>query len=99
MATQLLPPSEVNLIYRNVGKTHVFTAMELPGFHIGSSRLEHAFNKATEALNEHVSKLYKCEATYQLEFDYDAFLAQIGSSMGPLVVARREPAANGARAH
>lgn len=99
MTTQLLPPSEVNLIYRNVGRTHVFTAMELPGFHIGSSQLEHAFNKATEALNEHVSKLYRCEATYQLEFKYEAFLAQIGSSMGPLVVARRETVANGARAH
>ena len=99
MTMQVLPPSEVNLIYRNVGRTHVFTAMELPGFHIGSSLLEHAFNKAAEALNEHVSKLYRCEATYQLEFKYDAFLAQIGSSTGPLVVARRDPTSIGVRAH
>jgi hypothetical protein len=99
MATQLLPPSEVNLIYRNVGRTHVFTAMELPGFHIGSSKLDYAFNKAAEALNEHVSKLYKCDATYQLEYDFESFLAQIDSSNGPLVIARREQAVREAHTH
>jgi hypothetical protein len=88
MAT-LSAPAEVNLIYRNVGRTHVFTALELPGFHIGSSMLEHVFQHATAALNEHVSKLCDCEATYKLDYSYEGFLAQIESHTGPVVTARR----------
>jgi hypothetical protein len=88
MAT-LAAPSEVNLIYRDVGKTHVFTALELPGFHIGSSQLEHVFTQATAALNEHVSRLCKCEAKYQLDYTFEEFLAQIQSHTGPVVTARR----------
>jgi hypothetical protein len=90
MSPQALPPTEVNLIYRNVGKTHVFTALELPGFHIGSSKLEHVFKQATDALNEHVSRLYKCDAKYQIEFTYEAFRVQVGKSTGKNFVARRE---------
>jgi hypothetical protein len=85
----LSAPAEVNLIYRNVGKTHVFTALELPGFHIGSSMLNHVFDHALSALNEHVSKLYLCEATYKLDYSFDGFLAQIESHTGPVVTARR----------
>lgn len=96
----LLPaPAEVNLIYRNVGKTHVFTALELPGFHIGSSQLAHVFHQATAALNEHVSKLCKCEAKYKLDYSYEGFLAQIQSHTGPVVTARRASTGEGASHH
>ena len=95
----LAAPAEVNLIYRNVGKTHVFTALELPGFHIGSSMLEHVFQQATDALNEHVSKLCKCEAKYKLDYSYEGFLAQIESHTGPVVTARRASELESASQH
>lgn len=83
MGRSATPPAEVNLIYRQVGKTHVFTALELPGFHIGSSRLSHVFNQAMPALNEHVSKLYHCKALYKFApASFDEFRSQISGDSG-----------------
>jgi hypothetical protein len=67
MTEQLIkvPPEQVTLVYREVGKTHVFTARELRGFHIGSCDRKFAFEHAFTALSEHVSRLYNCHAEYK----------------------------------
>ena len=68
-----VPPEQVTLVYREVGKTHVFTARELRGFHIGSADRKFAFEHAFAALSEHVSRLYDCKAQYQSILSYQEF--------------------------
>lgn len=67
------PPKEIDLVYREVGKTHVFIAPKLRGFHIGSSSLEKAFGLAIEALGQHVTRLTKTPAAYQVDCTFSEF--------------------------
>lgn len=67
------PPERVTLLYREVGHTHVFTTSEWVGFHIGSSKLRVAFEKAIEALGEYATELYGCSATYVPEIPFEEF--------------------------
>lgn len=88
------PPSEVTLVYRELGKTHVFTAQELKGLHIGSSSLQTAFEQAIIALGEHVSRVFGCDAEYEAELSYDDFQRHLrADSASPLsgnfVIAKR----------
>jgi hypothetical protein len=64
MIRRASPPAEVMLVYRKVGQSHVFTAIDFPGFYIGSSSLEHAFEQAARGLSQHVSKLYGSSVDY-----------------------------------
>ena len=75
MTEQLIkvPPEQVTLVYREVGKTHVFTARELRGFHVGSCDRKFAFEHAFSALSEHVSRLYDCRAEYTSLLSYEQF--------------------------
>lgn len=67
------PPEQVTLVYRRVGDTHVFTAPELPGLHVGSSSQAKAFEQSIKALGEHVSQLHGCTATYTVEMSFAMF--------------------------
>jgi hypothetical protein len=90
------PPSQVTLVYREVGKTHVFTAIECRGLHVGSKDLKDAFENAIDALGQHVSLLYKSNVEYEAEITFEEFLDHMkrGSSLaGNIVKAKRaEPA-------
>ncbi len=93
------PPPEVTLLYREVGKTHVFTADhdKLRGFHIGSSDLSRAFHQAAIALGEHVSRVFGCSANYTLEISFTEFQERLGKDhdvqhilAGGLLIAKRD---------
>lgn len=71
--THAMPPAEVTLVYREVGKTHVFTAPDFRGFHIGSSVLKTAYEQAVIALGEHISRVYNCPASYRIERSFKEF--------------------------
>jgi hypothetical protein len=85
------PPPEVTLIYRELGKTHIFTVAELRGFHVGSSSRSFVFNQLAEALSEHVSLVYGCKAQYRLEVAYEEFEARLngGELRAPFLIAKR----------
>ena len=91
MSRNAAPPPEVTLVYREVGKTHVFTAANLRGFHVGSSSLHFAFDHLAAALGEHVSRACNCEASYRLQVSYDEFERHLtGCELtGNFVVAKR----------
>jgi hypothetical protein len=72
-----VPPEQVTLVYREVGKTHVFTARELRGFHVGSAERKFAFEHAFTALSEHVSRIYGCHAEYKTDLTYAQFEAHL----------------------
>lgn len=71
------PPDMIRLVYEEVGKTHVFTAENFPGFHIGASVLRKAYDDAIVALGEHVSRVYGCTVSYDTGLDFDAFLRHL----------------------
>lgn len=83
---------QVTLTYRKVGETHVFTARELPGLHIGSSSLYKAFEQSIKALGEHVTRLSGKEACYEAEMtfaDFKKYLAGENAVMGSFVIAKK----------
>jgi hypothetical protein len=69
------PPSEVTLVYRPVGPSHVFTANgpEMSGFHISHPDRKVAFDLAGKALGEHVALIYGVDAHYEFERSFDDF--------------------------
>lgn len=67
------PPREITLVYREVGKTHVFSTQEFRGFHVGSSSLKFAFEKAIVALGLHVSEEFSCPVEYVMESTFSEF--------------------------
>ena len=76
MARMSDAPERVELAYRLVGRTHVFTAHEFRGFHIGSAELRTAFEQAAVALGEHVTNLYGLHdqpVQYKAEMTFDDF--------------------------
>ena len=68
-----VPPKEIELVYRQVGSSHVFTAPSIEGFYYGSASLETTFNEAAEALSMHVSRMFRVEAQYRLGVSFAAF--------------------------
>jgi hypothetical protein len=67
------PPAEIELIYKQIGKSHVFTAPSVGGFYYGSTSLEKTFNEAAKALSMHISRLYKVHTDYHLDSSLSAF--------------------------
>jgi hypothetical protein len=67
------PPVEIELVYKRIGNSHVFTAPQVGGFYYGSSSLEKTFNEAAKALSMHVSRLYHVKAEYSLGSSLSAF--------------------------
>lgn len=67
-------PEHVELAYRVVGKTHVFSSKGINGLvHVGSHDREKAFRDVIPALNKHVSHAYGCEAAYKSTISYADF--------------------------
>ena len=85
------PPDHVTLVYREVGKTHVFTAQGLKGFHVGSCTLDAAFKLALTALGEHVSLLCGREVKYEAATALRDFKQHLKGDdiLAPFVVANR----------
>ena len=75
MGRRAAPPQEITLVYRPVGKSHVFTSpsSEMAGFHISHPSLKFAFNLAGYALGKHISELYQCSAVYEIEGSFEEF--------------------------
>lgn len=89
----LTPPVEVTLVYREVGKTHVFTAPDLHGFHIGSSVLKNAYEQAVIALGQHVSRVFDCNVAYRMDRsfkEFESLLKKDDEFAGNFVLAKRE---------
>lgn len=80
VSAQSSPPSEIIIVYRGVGKTHVFTSPELRGFHIGSASLKTVFDTAPDALSKHVSLLFGSDVHYHLDMSFKEFEASLDSS-------------------
>ncbi|MFA6265614.1 MAG: hypothetical protein WC670_07870 [Pseudolabrys sp.] len=81
-----VPPSEVTLLYRNLGMTHVFIAEEFRGFHVGGTTLRGALNTAIHALGTHVTLLFKLDApvSYRLEGTPAEFEDRLHDSNKPM---------------
>jgi hypothetical protein len=96
------PPTEVTLLYRNLGMTHVFIAENFRGFHVGGTTLRDALDTAIHALGMHVSSLYSLPkpVEYRLDGTLDEFEDRLQDADAPLnftVTARIT--ATGAHAH
>lgn len=77
-------PEVVELVYRVVGKTHVFTSRGMQGLvHVGSSDRKTAYELVIEALNQHAKVAYDAEVKYKSEFEYEEFAQHLdgGASM------------------
>jgi len=73
------PPAEIELVYKLVGNSHVFTAPTVGGFYYGSSSLEKTFNEAAKALSLHVSRMYSVKAEYHLGSSLSTFQGHLES--------------------
>jgi hypothetical protein len=74
MSTQVAVPENVEIAYRVVGRTHVFSTKGINGLlHVGSRDQETAFAKVIPTLNSHVSNAYGCEVAYRCTVDYKTF--------------------------
>lgn len=84
--TQKTPPPEVTLVYRNLGMTHVFTAEEFRGFHVGGPTLRVALDNAIRALGKHITVLYGLnkQAEYDLEGTPEDFEDSLQDADAPL---------------
>ena len=84
-------PNEITLVYREVGGTHVFTAPNFKGLHIGSSDLKNAYSLVPVALSEHVSSVCSQESEYVLSMPFEQFESHLtsGSIMDSIVIARK----------
>jgi hypothetical protein len=72
-------PAEINLVYQQLGQSHVFTAPNIGGFYYSSTSLEKTFNEAAAALSLHVSRLYKVEASYKLGLSFADFKRKVNA--------------------
>jgi hypothetical protein len=72
-------PAEINLVYQQLGQSHVFTAPNIGGFYYSSTSLEKTFSEAAAALSLHVSRLYKVEASYKLGLSLADFKRKVSA--------------------
>lgn len=80
------PPTEITLLYRNLGMTHVFIAEEFRGFHVGGATLQDALDTALHALGKHVGRLYELSTPveYHLQGTLHDFEDQLRDADAPL---------------
>ena len=80
--TQVSVPESVEILYRMVGATHVFSSNGIKGvLQVGNYDQEQAFNAVIPALNKHISYAYNCEAAYKLSTTYVDFVAHLEDKM------------------
>lgn len=71
-------PNSVELVYRVVGETHVFSSKGILGLlHIGSVNRKTAFTNVISRLSKHVTAAYNCPAAYKCEMSYDEFAQHV----------------------
>jgi hypothetical protein len=67
-------PESVEIVYRLVGGTHVFSSKGITGLvHVGSHDRAKAFESVLPALNMHVGDAYGCKASYKFVISYSQF--------------------------
>ena len=75
-------PETVELVYRVVGNTHVFSSRGIQGLvHTGSAERKKAFTQVIECLNEHVQAVYGNDVHYHAEYTYDEFADHLDSGV------------------
>ncbi len=78
-------PEVVELVYRVVGNTHVFSSRGIHGLvHVGSCDRKTAYLGVVEGINLHVSEAYGTEARYKCEYSYDQFSQHVDHDSGVL---------------
>jgi len=71
-------PELVELVYRVVGNTHVFTSRGIQGLvHVGSADRKTAFHDVMTCLKAHVRETYGCDVSYTCDTTYDDFAQHI----------------------
>ena len=78
MSTNGNVPENVEIAYRVVGGTHVFSSKGIEGLlHVGSKDRRDAFERVIPALNTHVAEAYGCEVAYVGTVNYDEFASHV----------------------
>lgn len=73
-------PAVVELVYRVVGNTHVFSSHGIKGLvHTGSYDRKVAFERVMLCLNDHVKSVYGDDVHYHADLNYDEFSRHLDS--------------------
>lgn len=73
-------PEVVELVYRTVGNTHVFSSRGIQGLvHVGSADLKTAFTDVMSCLKSHVNETYGCTVSYTCDTTYEEFAQHIAT--------------------
>jgi hypothetical protein len=73
-----LPPQRLEIFYRAVGQIHIFTARQLPGFHLAGSQLRLVFDMIGPSAQEMVRRITGIGLDYHSEVSYPAFMNRSG---------------------
>jgi hypothetical protein len=73
-----LPPQRLEIFYRPIGQVHVFTARQLPGFHLAGSQLRLVFDLIAPSAQEMVRRITGIGLDYHSEVSYPAFMNRSG---------------------
>lgn len=85
MPQNLPAPEVVELVYRVVGNTHVFSSRGILGLvHVGSQDRETAYKNIVPSLNQHVAEAYGARVSYKCEYSYDQFSQHLDNDSGIL---------------
>lgn len=68
-----IAPKEVQVLYRNLGRVHVFTSPDLPGLHHAHMNLKTAFETLPEVVADLVHLQYKKSHHYSLDRAFEEF--------------------------
>jgi hypothetical protein len=80
------PPNHVDLVYRQVGSTHIFSTKAITGLiHVGDDDLETAYDLVIKALNLHVTNVYGVETHYVHPVKFSDFASKVANGRGELV--------------
>jgi hypothetical protein len=76
-------PEVVELVYRVVGNTHVFSSRGIQGLvHIGSHDRKTAYENVVTGLNKHVAETCGADVSYKCEYSYEEFAQHVDNERG-----------------
>jgi hypothetical protein len=73
MQMDRIAPKEVQVLYRSLGRVHVFTSPHLPGLHHAHMDLRKAFDTLPDVVAELVELQYNQCHHYSLDRNFEAF--------------------------
>ena len=73
-----LPPQRLEIFYRALGQVHIFTARQMPGFHLAGSQLRLVFDIIAPSAQEMVRRVTGIGLDYHSEVSYPAFMNRSG---------------------